>query len=98
MILMPVLTSWVNRMSLRYSYFRVNALGAERLRSPLFEQLLARADAHASTADWRGEAFGLIAPSGTPMPPIAAAALCADRGAVAAAWVCLATPVHYVAE
>jgi hypothetical protein len=32
------------------------------------------------------------------MPPIAAAALCADRGAVQAAWVCLATPVHYSAE
>src|SRR5258708_12917569 len=32
------------------------------------------------------------------MPAVAAAALRADHGAVDAAWVCAATPVHYVAE
>jgi hypothetical protein len=93
-------------------YFRVNAPGvgapgvetpgAEHQRSALFEQLLARADARAATGDWRAEAFSFIAPSGTEMPAIAPAVLwaarAADRGAVHAAWVCLATPVHYRAE
>jgi len=79
-------------------YFRFHMSGAERRRSALLEQLLARAEFHASATDWRAEAFGVLAPTGTPMPPLAAAALCADRGAVDAAWVCLATPVHYVAE
>jgi hypothetical protein len=79
-------------------YFRFNVSGAEQRRSALIEQLLARAEPHASATDWRAEAFSLLAPAGTPMPPLAAAALCADRGAVDAAWVCLATPVHYVAE
>jgi hypothetical protein len=32
------------------------------------------------------------------MPAVAAAALCADRGPVEGAWVCLASPVLYVAE
>ncbi len=32
------------------------------------------------------------------MPAVAAAALCADGGAVSGAWVCVATPVHYEAE
>jgi hypothetical protein len=76
----------------------VEAPGVEQRRSAVFERLLARADVRASTADWRAEGFALIAPPGTAMPPIAAAALCADRGAVDAAWVCFATPVHYVAE
>ena len=38
-----------------------------------------------------------IAPQAGGMPAVAAAALCADRGAVGAAWVCAATPVHYEA-
>ena len=79
-------------------YFRVNALSGEQQRSPVFEQLLARADARASTADWRAEAFSWIAPAGTAMPPIASAPLFAECGAVDAAWVCLATPVQYIAE
>jgi hypothetical protein len=64
-------------------------------------------------ADWRADAFRVIAPQAACMPAVAAAALCADRapvntapahtgaadaGAVSAAWVCAATPVHYVAE
>jgi hypothetical protein len=55
----------------------------------------------------------VIAPQAACMPAVAAAALCADRaavdtatvdtaavgtGAVDAAWVCVASPVHYVAE
>jgi hypothetical protein len=79
-------------------YFRLNAAAAERRRSALIEQLLARADARASASDWRAEAFRAIAPPGTSMPSIAGAALCADRGAVDAPWACVATPVHYVAE
>jgi hypothetical protein len=79
-------------------YFRFTVLAAEQRRSGLLEQLLVRADAHVSASDWRAEAFGVIAPAGIAMPAVAAAALRADSGAVDAAWVCLATPVHYVAE
>jgi hypothetical protein len=78
-------------------YFRINA-GGEQSRSVLFEQLLARAECRTSMADWRTEAFSCVAPPGMAMPPVAAAALYADRGSVESAWVCLATPVHYVAE
>jgi hypothetical protein len=77
------------------------------------EQLIARADDGAPVADWRAEAFRVIAPQAASIPAVAAAALCADRAradtaaaqtaavdgsAVDAAWVCVATPVHYVAE
>jgi hypothetical protein len=94
-------------------YFRFVARGTPRLRVPLLEQLIARADDWVSVADWRAEAFRVIAPQAACMPAVAAAALCADRaavdtgaagtgavgtGAVDAAWVCVATPVHYVAE
>jgi hypothetical protein len=85
-------------------YFRFPARAATPLRSaatPLrsafLEQLLARADAGRPIGDWRAEAFGVIAPQ-APWPGVAAAALCADCGAVDGAWVCLATPVHYAAE
>jgi hypothetical protein len=89
-------------------YFRFVAHDTSRLRVPLLEQLIARADDWAPVADWRAEAFRVIAPQTARMPAVAAAALCADRaavdtaavgtGAVDAAWVCVATPVHYVAE
>jgi hypothetical protein len=79
-------------------YFRFNAPKAAQRRSPFLEQLLARADLSVSMSDWRAEAFRAIAPPGASMPSIAATALCAERGAVEAAWVCLASPVHYVAE
>ncbi len=42
--------------------------------------------------------FALIAPQAASMPAVAAAALFADRGAMKAAWVCIAAPVHYLAE
>jgi hypothetical protein len=79
-------------------YFRFVLRAGARRRVSLLEQLIARADAWTPVADWRAEAFRVIAPQAACMPAVAAAALCADRGAVAAAWVCAATPVHYVAE
>jgi hypothetical protein len=48
-------------------------------------------------SDWRADAFRIIAPQAV-LPAIAPAALRADGGAADAAWACLATPVHYVAE
>jgi hypothetical protein len=84
-------------------FFRFVARASSHRRAPLLEQLIARADDWVPVADWRAEAFRVIAPQTPCMPAVAAAALCADRaavetGAVAAAWVCAATPVHYVAE
>jgi hypothetical protein len=79
-------------------YFRFLSRSAEPRRSALVEQLLARADAFRPVSDWRADAFRLLAPQSASVPPPASAALCADCGAVNAAWVCLATPVHYVAE
>jgi hypothetical protein len=84
-------------------YFRFVVRDASRLRVPLLEQLIARADDWVHVADWRAAAFRVIAPQAAGMPAVAAAALCADRGAVdtgavSAGWVCAATPVHYVAE
>jgi hypothetical protein len=85
-------------------YFRFVARAAERRRSPLLEQLLARADHRTPVTDWRADAFRVIAPSLSSMPGVAAAALCAvdtaavDTATVDAAWVCAATPVHYAAE
>jgi hypothetical protein len=93
-------------------YFRFVARDTARRRCVLLEQLLARADEWVPVKDWRADAFRVIAPQ-TPMPAVAAVALCAERGAVhtgvvhtgavhsanvEAAWVCAATPVHYVAE
>lgn len=80
-------------------YFRIHARAPiEPRRSALLEQLLARADAAKPVSDWRADAFRIIAPQAAFVPAIAAAALCADGGAADAAWACLATPVHYVAE
>jgi hypothetical protein len=79
-------------------YFRFSRQGAvDRQRSPLLERLLARADASAAVADWRRDAYRIIAPD-VPMPGIAAAMLFADSGPVDAVSVFLATPVHYLAE
>ena len=79
-------------------------------RSPLIERLIARASTSARVLDWRADAFGLLGPPGTRMPPVAtmalrggvagdtgaagAAALGAASGAAVGAWVCVATPVH----
>jgi hypothetical protein len=80
-------------------YFRFTRRGAVNpQRAPLLERLLARADGSIEVTDWRADAFRLIAPTVTAMPGVGAAALRADLGSVDAAWVLLATPVHYVAE
>jgi hypothetical protein len=92
-------------------YFRFVARAVEPRRSALLEQLLTRADTWQPVSDWRAEAFQVLAPQATMMPGIASAALCADcatadaatadaatADAADAAWVCLATPVHYLAE
>ena len=88
-------------------YFRFLSRSAEPRRSAFLEQLLARADAGRLVSDWRAEAFRVIAPQAL-WPGVGPAALCADGAAVDAAavhaaaadaaWVCLATPVHYVAD
>jgi hypothetical protein len=89
----------------QYFRFSARAVAAPR-RAALLEQLLARADDFRQVADWRADAFRVIAPQGANMPAIAAAALFADcatvdvsaRATVDAPWTCLATPVHYAAE
>jgi len=80
-------------------YLRFSASGAPaRSRSPLLERLIARADEFTAVIDWRADAFRVIAPQAEAVPAVGAAALFAGSGAVAGAWVFLATPVHYVAE
>ena len=79
-------------------YLRFQPSGPKDSRgAALLERLLARADAVAEAADWRADAFRVIAPL-TPMPAVAAAAYCAAAGPRAPGWVFLATPVHYLAE
>jgi hypothetical protein len=79
-------------------YFRFTRRGAaDRERAPLLERLLARADGSTAVADWRADAFRLIAPTVTSMPGVGPVALFSDVGAVDAASVFLAAPVHYVA-
>jgi hypothetical protein len=80
-------------------YFRFSRRDAvNRLPSPLLERLLARADTATAVADWRVDAYRVIAPNTIPMPGIGAAILFADRGQVDAATAFVATPVHYLAE
>ncbi len=80
-------------------YLRFSARGAlARSRSPLLERLIARADESTAVIDWRADAFRVIADDTQDLPAVGAAALFAASGAVAGAWVFLATPVHYVAE
>ena len=59
-------------------YFRFVVRDSARLRVPLLEQLLARADDWSPVSDWRAEAFRVIAPQAACMPAVAAAALCAE--------------------
>ncbi len=66
-------------------------------RAPLLERLLARADEACAEPDWRAAAFHIIAPH-TPMPALAPLAYRAAGGPRRAGWVCLATPVHDLAE
>jgi hypothetical protein len=72
---------------------------AERERCALLERLLARAEIQTPVSDWRADAFHVIAPQADSVPGVGAAVLCADRGcATDSGWVCVATPVHYIAE
>jgi hypothetical protein len=94
-------------------YFRFSAHTiAEPRRAAFLERFLARADAFTAVSDWRADAFRILAPREPGMPAVAAAALFAERNAPQAehgaaeaergvaefCWVCLATPVHYVAD
>ena len=66
------------------------------MRAPLFERLLARADAEACEADWRAQAFRLIAPQAS-MPAVATAALSGRAPDAIDQWALVASPVHLVA-
>jgi hypothetical protein len=69
-----------------------------RKPSPQLERLVARASASVRVADWRADAFRVIAPEEMTMPPIAAAALHASSGSPPGAWGFIATPVHFSAS
>lgn len=80
-------------------YFRFPASVPEQpRRSVLLEKFAARADLVRRTSDWRADAFRVIAPDAAVVPAVACAALFAHCGPVEGAWVCVATPVNYVAE
>jgi hypothetical protein len=66
--------------------------------NPLLDWLLARADPGSRVSDWREDAFCSLASPGHSMPRLAAVALYALQGALESGWVCVATPVHYLAE
>ena len=68
-----------------------------RQRAPLLERLLARADGQAVVTDWRVDASRCVTGAADAPPAPGAAALYAQAGRVAAPWVCMATPVSYVA-
>jgi hypothetical protein len=79
-------------------YFRITARGAHsQTRAPSLERLLARADGPTDAADWRAQAFRLIAPEGARVPAVASAALASSARRAPGSWVCLATPVHLLA-
>jgi hypothetical protein len=79
-------------------YFRITARGAHsHTRAPSLERLLARADSPTDAADWRAEAYRLIAPEGARVPAVATAALAPGASRSPGSWVCVATPVHLLA-
>lgn len=85
------------------AYIRFAARGSPPLqRSPLLEWLIARAPDSSLVVDWRAEAFGLLAPPGTPMPPIATMGLWGSSAATGAApgiaMLGVATPGVFLAE
>jgi hypothetical protein len=78
---------------------------AEPRRAALLERLLACADGVDTAEDWRADAFQFLARERADMPGIASAALFSDGAATGAfpgagerGWVCLATPVSYLAD
>jgi hypothetical protein len=83
---------------LSHVYFRITARGEPpQVRVPSLERVLARADAPTDAADWRAQAFRLIAPEGVPVPSVATAALAPNAGRAPGSWVLMATPVHMLA-
>jgi hypothetical protein len=79
-------------------YFRITAHGAHsHIRAPSLERLLARADGPSDAADWRAQAFRLIAPQGACVPAAGAVALAPSASRAPGSWVCVATPVHLLA-
>lgn len=99
-------------MPVRFLRFNLRS-SSEPVRAPSLERLLACADETCHSVDWRADAFAVLtsgagpARSSEPPPPLGPLALRASgiepgstsAGAgLPAAWVCLATPVHYLAE
>jgi hypothetical protein len=84
-------------LSSQYFRFNARAPSAPR-RAPVLERLVARADRSMPVSDWRADAFRILAPRVNQMPAVGAAALFADCGAETGRWVCIATPVRYLAE
>ena len=88
-------------------YFRFASRRVDHAqRSPLLERLVARAAVSMRVADWRAEAFRILAPQAHGVPAAGVAAFLVGVGASAkegggdlrtGAWVCMATPVHLVA-
>jgi hypothetical protein len=79
-------------------YFRITARGAHpHTRAPSLERLLARADGPGDAADWRAQAFRLIAPEGACVPAVATAVLAPGASRAPGSWLCVATPVHLLA-
>ncbi len=64
-------------------------------REPLLERLLASSRAAVRTADWREDAWQLLAAG--PRPAAGPAQLFAAQGATPRGYACVASPLHYVA-
>lgn len=80
-------------------HFRLSTRAAAgQHRCALLERLIARADGSSPIDDWRAAAFRVLAPHSAALPAVAAVAQLAQCGAADGAWVCIATPVHYLAE
>ena len=90
-------------MSIHYFRFTFHD-SADRQSCRSLEGLLARADGSHEVANWRSDAFRILAPQAGSVPGVGAAALLGQCGTPAhgtpptAATVYMATPVHYVAE
>jgi hypothetical protein len=94
-------------------YIRFAVRGFDALqRAPILERLIANAGAPTAVANWREEAFRVLAPAGAPMPSVAGAVYQSREGNPTAegvqsreraltdlegVWVCVATPVNLVA-
>jgi hypothetical protein len=78
-------------------YIRITHREAGELqRAPRLERLLTQSAAPTVAADWRRNAWRVIAGAAAP-PSVAGVALAASGGAASGSWVCVASPVHLVA-